>query len=104
MSKSMKVANKIADLCKELGWTFEVDRDLLRIYKEIKPNNLDEFTRADGEYYFILSLLPESRLGSIWGSDGGGVGALSALKNGLFVMNKSGGNKHVLRALEKYDA
>jgi len=101
MSKSSKIANEIANQCKELGWTFKVERDLLRIYKEIKPNNRDDFVQADGEYYSILSLLPESRLGSIWGTDGGGVGALSAMKNGLFVMNKSGGNKHILRALEK---
>jgi len=101
MSKSSKIANEIANQCKELGWTFTVERDLLKIYKEITPNNRNDFVRADGEYYSILSLLPESRLGSIWGTDGGGVGALYAMKNGLFIMNKSGGNKHVLRALEK---
>lgn len=101
MNKNAELAKKIADKCKALGWTFVVDNNLLKIYKKITPNSNDEFVKADSEYYWILSLLPQSRPGSVWGTDGGGIGALSAMNNGLFVMNKSGGNKLVLRKLEE---
>jgi len=39
--------------------------------------------------------------GSVWGTDGGGVGAISALKSGTFEMKKSGGSKRVLKAIER---
>jgi hypothetical protein len=53
------------------------------------------------EYFSILGLLPTTSPGSIWGTDGGGIGALSAMKSGTFVMNKSGGSKRVLKVLAK---
>jgi hypothetical protein len=53
------------------------------------------------EYYSILGLLPTTSAGSIWGTDGGGIGAVSAMNTGLFKMNKSGGSKRVLTALAK---
>ena len=59
------------------------------------------FVRCDSEYYWILSLAPQSRPGSIWGTDGGGVGALSAMDTRRFKMYKSGVNKRVLNQLGK---
>jgi len=56
---------------------------------------------ADGQYWDILSLLPRSGAGSDWGTSGDGVGALAAIKTGVFTMNRSGGNKLVLKALSK---
>jgi hypothetical protein len=87
--------------CKELGWTFAVRGAILTIYKTIRRDNKDDLVRADMEYYSILSLLKRSRPGSDWGTDCGGVGALSALSSGLFTMNRSGGNKNTLKALAK---
>jgi hypothetical protein len=103
MTKSVEEATKIAARCKELGWTFAVRGagDILTIYKTIRRDNKDDLVRADMEYYSILSLLKRSRLGSDWGTDCGGVGALSALSSGLFTMNRSGGNKNTLKALAK---
>lgn len=97
---SKEIALKILDTANRLGWTVEVSRQLLRISKPIN-GTLEDFTKADMEYYSILGLLPQTTPGSIWGTDGGGVGALSAMKTGLFVMNKSGGSKRVLNALAK---
>ena len=57
--------------------------------------------KCDSEYYWILSLAPQSRPGSIWGTDGGGVGALSAMDTRRFKMYKSGVNKRVLNQLGK---
>ena len=76
-------------------------RNILVINKRIKPNDNASFARADGEYYSILSLLPTTSPGSIWGTDGGGIGALTAMQTGVFTMQKSGGAKRVLSALAK---
>lgn len=101
--QTQAIAQEIADLCKKLGWKYDVrpGGDVLTITKEFTPGDRDEFVQADGEYYDILSLLPTSSSGSTWGTDGSGIGALSAIKNGLFRMNKSGGNKTVLKKLQK---
>lgn len=101
MSKAQQQAQAIADLCAEYGWTFSVRRSILEINKEFTPGSMDEFVTADMEYYSILSLLPSTSAGSIWGTDGGGVGAISAIDKGLFSMKKSGGSKRVLSALAK---
>ncbi len=94
-------AKQIFETCERLGWNFQVRGQILTITKEIQPNNNSDFCKADSEYYFILSLLPRTSPGSDWGTDGGGIGALSAMKNGLFVMNRSGGSLRVLKALAK---
>lgn len=96
---SKEIATQIKDTATRLGWTVEISKNILRISKPI--NGIDDFTRADGEYYSILGLLPQTTPGSIWGTDGSGIGAVSAMKNGLFMMHKSGGSKRVLNALAK---
>lgn len=101
MSKAQEQALKISQRCAEYGWTFYVRRGILEICKKFAPGSMDEFVTADMEYYSILSLLPTTSPGSIWGTDGGGIGAISAVEKGLFSMKKSGGNKRVLNALEK---
>ena len=97
-----EVASQIVSTANELGWSVCVSgNDILSIYKDIEPNDRRSFAVADSEYYSILSLLPTSRPGSVWGTDGGGVGALEAMKTGRFIMKKSGGNKNVIRALKR---
>ena len=101
MTKAVEEATKIANRCKELGWYFSVRGSILTIYKEIARDNKDDLVRADMEYYSILGLLKRSSPGSDWGTDCGGIGALSALSSGLFTMNRSGGNKNTLKVLAK---
>jgi hypothetical protein len=101
MTKSVEEATKIAARCKQLGWDFAVRGSIFTIYKEIARGNKEELVRADMEYYSILGLLKRSSPGSDWGTDCGGIGALSALSSGLFTMNRSGGNKNILKALAK---
>jgi len=95
-----EIASKILTVAKELGWEVRVRGSIMTIYKDGIVDK-DAFVRADMEYYSILGLLPSTSPGSIWGTDGGGVGALSAMNSGMFVMNKSGGSKRVLKVLEK---
>lgn len=97
MSKATAI--QIKNIASELNWTLEVRGSILTIKKAISGKS--EFRNADMEYYSILGLLPSTSAGSIWGTDGGGIGALSAMKTGVFTMNKSGGSKRVLSALSK---
>jgi hypothetical protein len=84
--------------CAARGFNFSwKPTGVISIYKEI--DSVEEFCKADSEYYYILLKVPTSRPGSVWGTDGGGVGALHAMRSGKFQMNKSGVNKNFLKAL-----
>ena len=96
---SKEIALKIKNTALELNWKLEVRGSILTIRKNISNN--DEFVTADMEYYSVLGLLPSTYAGSMWGTDGGGIGAISAMNTGVFTMNKSGGSKRVLSALSK---
>lgn len=101
ISISKQKALSIKEACEKYGWNYNVRGTVLTISKTIKPNDNEDFSKADSEYGSILELLPQSSAGSSWGDSGDGIGALSAIKHGRFVMNKSGGNKNVLKALAK---
>ncbi len=101
MLKSSQIASKIQSLCDQKGWTYNVRNNILSISKPFTPHNMDELIDCDMEYYGILSVLPRCRAGSDWGTECGGVGAIQALNDGIFVMNRSGGNKNVLKLLAK---
>ena len=103
MTAAVETAKKILALADEWGWTVRVRGKILTITKN-GITDREAFCRADMEYYSILELLPSTSAGSIWGTDGGGVGALSAMRSGVFTMNKSGGSVRVLNALEKISA
>jgi hypothetical protein len=100
MSAAKEVAAKILAVAKEYGWDVNVRGSILTITKSGIISN-EDFVRADMEYYSILSLLPMTSSGSVWGTDGGGIGALSAMRSGVFKMNKSGGSIRVLNALKR---
>jgi hypothetical protein len=100
MSAAKEVAAKILAVAKEYGWNVNVRGSILTITKSGIISN-EDFVRADMEYYSILSLLPTTSSGSVWGTDGGGIGALSAMRSGVFKMNKSGGSIRVLNALKR---
>lgn len=101
-SSASQIASQILSTARELGWSVSVRHgSILTIQKSIVPGDLESFAKADSQYYTILGLLPQTRAGSMWGTDGGGVGALEATQKGVFTMHKSGGNKNVIRALER---
>ena len=99
--KPSEIAQTIKTVANDLGWSYEVRGSVLTITKRFTAGSNDEFCVADSQYYSILSLLPSTSAGSIWGTDGGGIGAVSAINNGVFKMHKSGGSKRVLSALQK---
>ena len=102
MSVSKTKAVKLLETAKKLGWDVNASHTgILRITKHFTAGSMEEFVECDMEYYEILSLLPSTEPGSVWGSDGGGVGAIGAINSGVFCMNKSGGSKRVLSAISK---
>jgi hypothetical protein len=88
--------------CEKYGWNINIKSDtVISISKSFTPGDMTELVKCDGEYYHLLSMVP-LKGGSIWGTDCGGIGAMSALKSGLFVMNKSGNSgKRFIQALKK---
>ena len=102
MSVSKTKAVKLLETAKKLGWDVNASHTgILRITKHFTAGNMEEFVECDMEYYEVLSLLPSTEPGSVWGTDGGGVGAIGAINSGVFCMNKSGGSKRVLSAISK---
>lgn len=88
--------------CEKYGWNINIKNDsVISINKRFPSGDMDKLVECDGEYYHLLSMVP-LKGGSIWGTDCGGIGAISALNSGLFVMNKSGNSgKRFLNALKK---
>ena len=101
MSAAKVKAVKLLETAEKLNWSVDVKGGVLCITKHFTVGNMSDFVECDMEYYEVLSLLPSTEPGSVWGSDGGGVGAIGALKSGIFEMKKSGGSKRVLKAIEK---
>lgn len=97
-----QLAQEFVDKCTALGWRIErVTDEVITISKRFAPGSNDGLIECDMEYYDILSLAPHKG-GSVWGTDCGGIGAISALNSGCFRMNKSGsGAKRFNAALLK---
>lgn len=101
MSKALEQAKVFKAAVEKEGWYIARAQDgIVTISKNIGRDDRDGFVRADSEYYGILSLAP-LKGGSIWGTDGGGIGALSAMRSGVFTMNKSGNGSRFINALKK---
>lgn len=99
MNTSTKTAAaKFAAAAREAGWKISSRENVVTITKHFTPNSRDEFVKLDGEYYGILSLV-KARGGSIWGTDGSGVGGYSAMLHGVFTMNISGVSQAFIAAL-----
>ena len=93
-------AAKFVNLCREYGWTWKARPNIVEISKEIVKNSNESFTTADMEYGSLLDLAP-LKGGSTWGTDGGGIGGMSAMRSGTFTMKKSGTAARFIKELQK---
>ena len=99
MKTSTKTAAaNFAAAARNAGWTVSSRENVVTITKHFTPNSRDEFVQLDGEYYGILSMV-KARGGSMWGTDGSGVGGYSAMLHGVFTMNVSGVSPAFIAAL-----
>ena len=80
------------------GWKISARDNVVTITKHFTPNSREEFVQLDSEYYGILSMV-KARGGSMWGTDGSGVGGYSAILHGVFTMNVSGVSPAFIAAL-----
>ena len=89
--------------CEADGWipSLGATGSILQITARFTPGSLEEFANLDRSYWGILSRVPQPSAGSVWGTDGGGVGAVQALRTGRFTMNVSGVSKRFLTQLAK---
>lgn len=95
-----ELAYKFVSLADQYGFNISIRNTIVSITKHINGN--DEFRDADMSYYSVLDYAPALKnQSSVWGTDGGSIGGLSAIKSGLFKMNKSGIKKGFLTALRK---
>jgi len=101
MIDATAIAEQFAHECKYSGWTYHATSGscVVRIVRRSAPGCLEGFTFAESVYPYLLSLLPTTSAGSTWGTDSSGCGAIGALRDGVFVMNKSGCSKRVTKAL-----
>lgn len=99
MKTSTKTAAaNFAAAARNAGWAISSRDNVVTITKHFTPGNREEFVKLDGEYYGILSLV-KARGGSMWGTDGSGVGGYSAMLHGCFTMNISGVSPAFIAAL-----
>lgn len=99
MKTSTKTAAaNFAAAARNAGWTISSRDNVVTITKHFTPGSREEFVQLDGEHYGILSLV-KARGGSMWGTDGSGVGGYSAMLHGCFTMNVSGVSPAFIAAL-----
>lgn len=98
-TKAQKTAIDIITTAAKYGFTVSVNGSTMSITKSFTPGDKQAFTECDMMAGSVLEMLPRTRPGSDWGTDGGGVGGMVALTNGQFKMNRTGGSMPVLKAL-----
>lgn len=104
--KMLPAAEAFVKACRDAGWQISVDSgcprspgsNVVSITKHFAPNDSAAFVACDGEYYGLLSML-KARGGSMWGTDGSGVGGHSAMVHGCFTMKVSGVSDAMAKAL-----
>ena len=84
------------------GWNVQSTSSVVKISKRFQPGDLSAFVELDGDYYDLLSNVPViAGCSSVWGTDGGGIGGMVAIQNGLFVANVSGVKKRFTKSLQQ---
>jgi hypothetical protein len=82
------------------GWRFSVNGSIVTIWKHFAAGDMNAFCDCDMTAYGLLSLAP-LKGGSVWGTDGGSVGGMTAVNNGCYRLNKSGTAKRFIAELLK---
>jgi hypothetical protein len=88
------------NVCEAHGFTWYVRGTVVTIMKRFAAGSKEEYTYADMFAGDILSIVP-GKGGSVWGTDGGSIGGAIGLRNGEYVLNKSGVGKLFIKALSK---
>lgn len=84
--------------CKKNDIIIERCEDVLTLTKRIPIGDSLAFAGAESDCSIIYDL--PGGCGSVWGTDGGSIGGMSALNTGCFRLNRSGVQKRVLKAIK----
>lgn len=98
-----EIARDFYTAAKAGNWRIDARSEIVTIIRNFTPNDNNAFVACDMEYFDILSRL-RAKGGSMWGTDGGGIGGYSALMSGCFKMNVSGVGKRVIAEILKLQA
>ncbi len=76
--------------CNEAGFTPGVKgAGIVYVTKAFAAGDKQAFCACDSDGPSLLALVP-LKGGSVWGTDGGSIGGMSALTHGRYTLNKSG--------------
>jgi hypothetical protein len=84
--------------CKKNEIIIERCEDILTLTKRIPIGDSLAFADAESDCSIIYDL--PGGCGSVWGTDGGSIGGMSAFNTGRFRLNRSGVQKRVLKAIK----
>lgn len=82
-------AEFIAEATK-LGFTVRARGRIVEVTKRFTPGDTAAFVAADGNGPHLIAMVPTVTAGSVWGTDGGGVGGHAAIANGIYTLKVSG--------------
>jgi hypothetical protein len=83
-------AARIREEAKEYGLSIIAHDGIVTVTGSFKPGDVEAFRKMEENAVTILLHFKRVRPGTIWGTDSGSVGGSVALKDGRFILNKSG--------------
>lgn len=101
LSKTQLIAKEFVQKCQEFGFTFKVSGSVIKLFKTIPAQSPSDFSQSESQASTLLALIPQTKAGSVWGTDGGSLGGHAAMETGDFRMNMSGCSSRVLNAIDK---
>ena len=85
--------------CQKNEITIERCENILTLTKRIPIGDSLAFADAETDCSIIYDL--PGGCGSVWGTDGGSIGGMTALNTGRFRLNRSGVQKRILKAIRE---
>jgi hypothetical protein len=82
------------------GFSVFASGEVVTLVKRFTPGDREAFVGCDMIAPGILLSLPAG-CGSMWGTDGGSIGGMSAMSSGVFKLNRSGIRKRVVSEIAK---
>jgi hypothetical protein len=92
-----EIASRFVSHCKACNITIERASHILTLTKQIPIGDNKAFADAEMDCSIIYDL--PGGCGSVWGTDGGSIGGMTALNTGRFRLNRSGVQKRILKAI-----
>jgi hypothetical protein len=93
-----EIASYFVAHCRKNEIIIERCENILTLTKCIPIGDRLAFADAETDCSIIYDL--PGGCGSVWGTDGGSIGGMSALNTGRFRLNRSGVQKRVLKAIK----